>query len=883
MVRWLERNGYDVSYVSGIDVARSPAEIRRHKVFLSVGHDEYWSAEQRANVEAAAAAGIHLGFFSGNEVYWKTRWDAAFRTITCYKQTAYDAVDDPSGIFTGTWRDARFRTAGDPPKPENALTGTIFGVNGYFSARILVPEADGRMRFWRGTAAASPGACGVTALAPDTLGYEFDEDADNGSRPPGLFRLSTTSASHAALLYGPGTYAAGSSFNYESGLATHHLTLHRRSSGALVFGSGTVQWPYGLDQNHLNGTNDATMQQATVNLLADMGLQPGSLQAGLALASASTDVTPPTSTITSPAAGSSVRYGTVVTITGTASDAAGRVGGVEVSIDGGATWHRAEGRESFRYRWLASASGAINLKSRAVDDSGNLETPGGITVNVGCLGPCTLWSVSAAPATPWVGDPDGVELGVRFRADADGQITGVRFYKGTGNTGPHTAHLWTASGTLLASASFVAETASGWQTATFSTPVAVSANTTYVASYHSQTGYARDLGYFAASGLYAQPLRALQSGGVYRYSTSPIFPDLVFQSTNYWVDVQLTPGQSYPRNLFGTAVPANTLHADLTGVEVGVRFRSESDGLVTAIRFYKGIGNSGTHVVNLWAPTPAATSPPFGGGGRLLGSGTSLAETASGWQTVNLQTPIQITAGTEYVASYYTSTGYARDLGYFASNTVYDPPLRALNSVYRYGRSAFPTASYSDTNYWVDPVVIPTASVPFSVWADDPTPGTPHNADPGAVEVGVQLRSEIDGYITGIRFYKHPGNTGVHTGSLWTAGGTVLATGTFTGETACGWQLLQLANPVRISASTTYVASYHTTGGYAQDVGYFSLQSSADPWKGVWNPPLRALASGEGGGPALNGVYRYGAHAFPDQTFSGANYWVDVVFKTTLR
>ena len=79
-------------------------------------------------------------------------------------------------------------------------------------------------------------------------------------------------------------------------------------------------------------------------------------------------------------------------------------------------------------------------------------------------------------------------VGVRFRADTNGTITGVRFYKGAANTGTHVGNLWTNTGTLLATATFSGETASGWQQVTFSSPVAVTANTTYVASYHTNTG-----------------------------------------------------------------------------------------------------------------------------------------------------------------------------------------------------------------------------------------------------------------------------------------------------------------------------------------------------------------------------------------------------------
>ncbi len=78
-----------------------------------------------------------------------------------------------------------------------------------------------------------------------------------------------------------------------------------------------------------------------------------------------------------------------------------------------------------------------------------------------------------------------VELGVKFTADTDGHVSGVRFYKSAANTGPHTGSLWGSDGTLLATATFTGETASGWQTVTFSPAVAVTAGTTYVASYHT--------------------------------------------------------------------------------------------------------------------------------------------------------------------------------------------------------------------------------------------------------------------------------------------------------------------------------------------------------------------------------------------------------------
>jgi uncharacterized protein DUF4082 len=130
----------------------------------------------------------------------------------------------------------------------------------------------------------------------------------------------------------------------------------------------------------------------------------------------------------------------------------------------------------------------------------------------------------------------------------------------------------------------------------------------------------------------------------------------------------------------------------------------------------------------------------------------------------------------------------------------------------------------------------------------------------------------VDGFITGLRFYKGPGNTGTHVGHLWSATGTLLASVTFSGESASGWQQMSLSSPVAVTANTTYVASYRAPRGhYAADEGYFATTYS--------NGPLRALANGEQGG---NGVYKYGTSGFPTQTFNASNYWVDVVFTTNV-
>ena len=150
--------------------------------------------------------------------------------------------------------------------------------------------------------------------------------------------------------------------------------------------------------------------------------------------------------------------------------------------------------------------------------------------------PCSVWDDAAVPQTVSVPDQASVELGVRVTADSDGVVSGVRFYKGPQNTGVHTGSLWSSSGQLLATATFTGESSTGWQTVTFSTPVAVTAGATYVASYHAPVGYySATSGQFGGAGVDAPPLHVLRGGGAYAYGSGG-FPSNG-SDANYWVDV----------------------------------------------------------------------------------------------------------------------------------------------------------------------------------------------------------------------------------------------------------------------------------------------------------------------------------------------------------
>jgi len=561
MVRWLEQNGYDVSYFTGVDAARRGSEMLEHTVYLTDGHDEYWSGQQRANVQAAVNAGVNVAFFTGNDIFWKTRWENSidgtstpYRTLVCYKDTHANQAIDPV-TWTGTWRDPRFAPAGTTT-PEDSLGGSLFTVNGPRSDNITVSSTYSKLRLWRNTAVASLAPGSSITLPKGTLGYEWNEDVDNGFRPAGLFDLSSTTV--------PGVkHVANFGSDYLIDTATHSLTEYRAASGALVFAAGTMQWSWGLDKHHDLSTRKTktsqVIQQATVNLLADMGVQPGSLattQQGLVPATASTDTTAPSASVGSIGPTNTVT-GTPVTVSGSASDAGGGVvAGVEVLVDppgpDTGTWHPANGTSSWSKTFTPEDVGTFSVSVRSVDDSGNLGavvSAGTVTVGPRSC-PCSLWDASAVPRNPAVSKTGNRELGVRFTPLVNGRVTGIRFYKGTSASATYQVHLFQVGNpTPLATASATLSTV-GWQQVPFSTSVPVTQGVAYVAAYYTPIGrWAEDAFGFALQGRRHYPLEAPRDfspdgvgtvrDGLFR-TGSPGLPTVTVNSTNYWVDVVFT-------------------------------------------------------------------------------------------------------------------------------------------------------------------------------------------------------------------------------------------------------------------------------------------------------------------------------------------------------
>jgi VCBS repeat-containing protein len=907
LIRWLESNGYDVSYMSGVDVDRYGSRLLQHKVYISSGHDEYWSGDQRKKVEAARDKGVHLAFISGNQVFWKTRWEssvdgsnAPYRTLVCYKETRANAKIDPTTAWTGTWRDPRFTPPSDGGRPENALSGVMFNIDADRLDTIQVPSEDGQMRFWRNTSLANQAPGAVASLIPASLGYEWDEDVDNGFRPAGLIRLSTTQLAVSSYLQDWGQ-------NVDWGTGTHHMTLYRASSGALVFGAGTVRWAWGLDGQHDNQitTPDSDMQQATVNLFADMGVQPATLQFGLLPATKSADISPPVVTVTSPTSSFTTKVQSQVLITGTAQDSGGGVvGGIEVSTDGGSSWHPATGRSSWFYTWTPSSTGVYSIQVRAVDDSGNIgNASASITANVGsnpC--PCSLWSTSAAPNLFTYPDPSPVELGLKFQSSVSGFVTGIRFYKGPQNTGTHIGKLYDESGNLLASATFTNESSGGWQQVRFLNPVSIAANTTYVASYWAPNGNYSMTPQTLLKDVLSAPLTAVANTVD---SPNPVlsngqqgFPTEQSYASNNWVDLVFVTSLSQNHDpvaspdtysgspgrvltVAGPGVLANDTDADNDPLRAIVVSQPAHGTLVLsdsgAFSYTPGSGFSGTDSFTYRAS-----------------DGQTSSNTAT--VTLNIGTQAPAADGEDYSVFEGQTLNQAAP-GVLANDT--DPqalPLQAqLVSTASHGTLALnangsfsyqPAPNYTGTDaftYVVSNGTLTSApataritvlsftapSCPCTIFGANTTPSQPSVNDTQAVELGVAFRPQYSGFITGIRFYKGSLNTGTHVAHLWSSTGQLLATANFSNESSTGWQQANFPG-VTVSANTTYIASYYApNGGYAAEANTFS--------SAVINGPLTALVNGAG---SSNGLYIYGG-GFPSNGGNATNYWVDVVYNST--
>lgn len=247
-IRWLESQGYDVSYISSVDLHEHPEQLLQHRAYISIGHDEYWTKEMRDGVQHARDAGVGLAFLGANASYWQMRFgpDTAKqpdRTIVCYKVNTdlNNLNQDPlygqdNTRVTALWRDDVLK------RPENALIGIMYSSLNSAQAFPWQVNAPVQSPFLNGTGLQAGHQYGC-----DLIGYEWDRVFNNGATPPGLQVLSTSRT-----------------MDLDNLSDTSNTTYYVANSGALVFATGSLSWTAGLDTYRFDTNTKCTIQDRVV-------------------------------------------------------------------------------------------------------------------------------------------------------------------------------------------------------------------------------------------------------------------------------------------------------------------------------------------------------------------------------------------------------------------------------------------------------------------------------------------------------------------------------------------------------------------------------------------------------------------------------------------
>lgn len=281
-IDYLEENGFDVKYVASEDLHQDASRFNDARVYISVGHDEYWSQTMRDNLEAFRDAGGHVVWASGNVVWWRIRYADNERTIWCYKDTLDGPTSeeprnagedlDPTS-WTGTWRDTR--GTGWTAEPEDELTGMLFAMNGPTFHNVTLETATySADPLWRDTTLESS-----NITLTNLVGFEAEKISD-----PGDGREFETLASESITVTGQLVNANGDVYD-GNGSFTWGIVMHRRAAHeGVVVSFGTMGWLHMLSDAHKTGASyggsarkSTDCRQAMANLLYDLGVSAESL------------------------------------------------------------------------------------------------------------------------------------------------------------------------------------------------------------------------------------------------------------------------------------------------------------------------------------------------------------------------------------------------------------------------------------------------------------------------------------------------------------------------------------------------------------------------------------------------------------------------------
>ncbi len=489
---WLEKQGYDVSYSDDVQVHANPAQLREHDTIVVSGHSEYWSLPQFDGFLAARDAGVNIASFSANTAYWKVRYEDGNRTLVCYKTvqgsgssgngtvsvndwgpdglqgTADDALgldgkagtaDDNPQNSTTTFRD-NGAPPGDPSappggrvgpdRPENELFGVMYvGDNDSKSFPLTVPAGNAGDEFaadriWRNTGVAENTS---TNIGTRLVGWEWDAIPTQAQylahQPADVIRLSSSNVQTAAdnsWLQDEGRLRNTTPPPGQPG--TVNAVRYQAPGGALVFASGTMQWAEGLAEE-----SDDRIEQATYNVLSDMGAQPETPE-GITLDPGGSNRAPNGSFTATP---NPVKTNTQVTFDGSASsDPDGTVVKYEWDLDGDGSFETSTGTNPKATRSYTGEA-EVNVRLRVTDNGGATDLAVRTLTVINNQPPTA--AIVATPNAPLTGE--AVSFSAAGSKDADGTIAKYEwdlngdgsFETSTGTT-PSASHTYTVAGEL---------------------------------------------------------------------------------------------------------------------------------------------------------------------------------------------------------------------------------------------------------------------------------------------------------------------------------------------------------------------------------------------------------------------------------------------------
>jgi PKD repeat protein len=514
LLSWLERQGYDVAYTDDVRLQSNPAELKEHDSIVVSGHSEYWSLGQFNAFLAARDAGTNIASFSANTAYWKVRYENGNRTLVCYKTvegggsagsgtisandwgpdglqgTADDALgldgkagtaDDKPQNSTTTFRD-NGAPPGDPnappggrvgpDMPENQIFGVMYvGDNDAKGFPITVPPGNASEEFasnrlWRNTGISENS---TTNIGSFLVNWEWDTIPTQAQylahQPSGVKRLSATNvqtASDNSWLQDEGRLRNTQPPPGQPG--TISAVTYTAPSGAMVFATGTMQWPYGLSSEV-----DERIEQITYNVFSDMGIQPETPD-GVTLDPGGSNRPPNGGFTISP---NPTKTAKTVTFDGSPSiDPDGTIAKYEWDLNGDGTFETNSGSNP-KTTHSYSAEGEFGVRLRVTDNKGATDLAVQ-TITIIDNQPPTA-SFTATPNVSVIGEP--VALDGSGSSDPDGTIAkyewdfdGNGTYETNGSSNPKISHTFEVKGTYEIG---LKVTDSGGKTATTSLPVTV--------------------------------------------------------------------------------------------------------------------------------------------------------------------------------------------------------------------------------------------------------------------------------------------------------------------------------------------------------------------------------------------------------------------------